>query len=233
MKFIDRKAFAQLHRLLSTFPAVLVYGPRQCGKRTLVRAALQAWAHVDLEQPRQAALLAASLIALAGCCNLDLDRLQRRAHPDETPTTKPTSTTMPTAPTAPTSRSTAEPSAKSGGAIECGSSACRTGAEICCSYYGKNLHVCKAAPANPIGEALLNACGARSGLSAMACDDSGDCEGSKICVMPVRWGTDVTYSTQECLAPNDNYAAEVERCGKGGVCKRKGMKCGSQGFCKM
>lgn len=85
----------------------------------------------------------------------------------------------------------------------------------------------KAAPARPIGDALRNACGARDG---MACDDSGDCEGNNLCVMPIRWGANVRLSTQECLAPNDAYATEVERCSKGGVCKRKGRKCGSHGF---
>jgi hypothetical protein len=174
------------------------------------------------------ALLATSLLMLADCCNLNADRLPRGSQPTETPRAKPTSTATPT------QGNTAEPSALSGAStIDCGPNKCQVGTEICCSYYGKNHHVCKAAPARPIGDALLNACGARDGLSAMACDDSGDCAGNMICVMPVRWGTDVRYSTQECLAPNDTYASEVERCGKGGVCKRKGMKCGSQGFCKM
>lgn len=172
-------------------------------------------------------LVAASLVMLAGCCNLNADRQERGAQPTQTQPAKPNSTATPT------QRNTAEPTAPSGAStIDCGSTKCQVGTEICCSYYGKNVHVCKPAPAKPIGDALLNACGARDGLAAMACDDSGDCEGSKICVMPIRWGTDVRFSTQECLAPTDNYAAEVERCGKAGVCKRKGMKCGAQGFCK-
>lgn len=61
MKWVQRHGATALGRLLRTFPAVLIYGPRQCGKTTLVRAELPDWTHVDLEKPRDAALLAADL----------------------------------------------------------------------------------------------------------------------------------------------------------------------------
>ena len=56
-----RRASEALARMLKTFPAVLVYGPRQCGKTTLVRSALPTWLHVDLERPADASLLQADL----------------------------------------------------------------------------------------------------------------------------------------------------------------------------
>lgn len=58
---IARIAAAGLRRLLTTFPAVLVIGPRQCGKTTLVKTSLSTWQHFDLERPRDHALLAADL----------------------------------------------------------------------------------------------------------------------------------------------------------------------------
>ena len=54
-----RRAADRLRRLLRTFPAVLVYGPRQCGKSTLVRALYPDWLHVALERPRDAELVRA------------------------------------------------------------------------------------------------------------------------------------------------------------------------------
>jgi predicted AAA+ superfamily ATPase len=42
---------ARLVALLRSFPAVLLVGPRQCGKSTLARHALPGWTHVDLERP--------------------------------------------------------------------------------------------------------------------------------------------------------------------------------------
>lgn len=50
MRQVRRAAEATLRQLLRGFPAVLVYGPRQCGKSTLVRMALPSWEHVDLER---------------------------------------------------------------------------------------------------------------------------------------------------------------------------------------
>lgn len=61
MKFRARLASGGLRTLLRRFPAVLVYGPRQCGKTTMVRAALPDWEHVDLERPRDAQLIAADI----------------------------------------------------------------------------------------------------------------------------------------------------------------------------
>ncbi|MBD3162000.1 MAG: DUF4143 domain-containing protein [Candidatus Eisenbacteria bacterium] len=48
----------RLKQLLKGFPAVLVVGPRQCGKSTLVRHVLPGWTHLDLERPADAAVLA-------------------------------------------------------------------------------------------------------------------------------------------------------------------------------
>lgn len=53
MKFLQRRDADRLRRLLRTFPAVLVVGPRQCGKSTLVRPLIAFWrtqagAEVDL-----------------------------------------------------------------------------------------------------------------------------------------------------------------------------------------
>lgn len=61
MKILPRIAADRLRRQLKSFPAVLVYGPRQCGKSTLVRTLLPDWHHVDLERPADAALLGADL----------------------------------------------------------------------------------------------------------------------------------------------------------------------------
>lgn len=36
---------------MKTFPAVLVYGPRQCGKSTMVGRLFPDWLHIDLERP--------------------------------------------------------------------------------------------------------------------------------------------------------------------------------------
>jgi len=51
MRFVSRLAADRLHRLRRTFPVVLVCGPRQCGKSTLVRHLYPRWQHVDLERP--------------------------------------------------------------------------------------------------------------------------------------------------------------------------------------
>jgi predicted AAA+ superfamily ATPase len=56
-----RNAEGTLRRLLRAAPAVLVFGPRQCGKTTAVRAALPDWLHVDLERARQAGPLLADV----------------------------------------------------------------------------------------------------------------------------------------------------------------------------
>lgn len=46
---IPRAVKALLDSKLRTFPAVLIVGPRQCGKTTLIRGRLRGWRHVDLE----------------------------------------------------------------------------------------------------------------------------------------------------------------------------------------
>lgn len=51
MRFVDRMQSGRLGALLKVFPAVLMVGPRQCGKSTLARHALAGWTHVDLERP--------------------------------------------------------------------------------------------------------------------------------------------------------------------------------------
>ena len=51
MKFVGRIQSRRLLALLRAFPAILVAGPRQCGKSTLARHALSGWTHVDLERP--------------------------------------------------------------------------------------------------------------------------------------------------------------------------------------
>lgn len=59
MDYLPRRAADRLRRLLRTFPAVLVYGPRQCGKSTLVRTLYPDWLQLDLERPSDAELLRA------------------------------------------------------------------------------------------------------------------------------------------------------------------------------
>ena len=61
MKYIDRLCADRLHSLLRSFPAVLLVGPRQCGKSTLARHALPEWTHLDLERPSDLAMLTADL----------------------------------------------------------------------------------------------------------------------------------------------------------------------------
>jgi hypothetical protein len=80
MDYIPRQAAQALRRLLRTFPAVLVHGPRQCGKSTLVRATLPRWTHLDLEQPRQVAVLDADPSGLLETHprQLAIDEAQRR-----------------------------------------------------------------------------------------------------------------------------------------------------------
>jgi predicted AAA+ superfamily ATPase len=61
MKYIDRSGADRLCSLLRSFPAVLLVGPRQCGKSTLARHVLPKWTHIDLERPSDLALLTADL----------------------------------------------------------------------------------------------------------------------------------------------------------------------------
>lgn len=61
VKIIRRAITDRMERLLREFPAVLVVGPRQCGKSTLVRSLRPDWFHLDLERPADLALLQADL----------------------------------------------------------------------------------------------------------------------------------------------------------------------------
>ena len=61
MRYIQRLCADRLHSLLKSFPAVLLVGPRQSGKSTLVHHALPEWTHLDLERPSDLALLTADL----------------------------------------------------------------------------------------------------------------------------------------------------------------------------
>lgn len=61
MRYVPRAVTGRLERLLRDFPAVLVYGPRQCGKSTLVRAVCHGFRHLDLERPADLGLLEADL----------------------------------------------------------------------------------------------------------------------------------------------------------------------------
>jgi predicted AAA+ superfamily ATPase len=51
VNFVNRVQSERLLALLKAFPAVLLAGPRQCGKSTLARHTLPGWTHVDLERP--------------------------------------------------------------------------------------------------------------------------------------------------------------------------------------
>jgi predicted AAA+ superfamily ATPase len=61
MRYVPRAAAKRLRRLLSEFPAVLVHGPRQSGKSTLVREECPAFRALDLERPADFDLLSADL----------------------------------------------------------------------------------------------------------------------------------------------------------------------------
>jgi hypothetical protein len=61
MKWIPRTCASQLAQMLRTFPAVLVSGPRQCGKSTLVRTLYPQWRHLDLDRPTDLGLVSADV----------------------------------------------------------------------------------------------------------------------------------------------------------------------------
>lgn len=63
MKPVVRAVAPLLRGLLRTFPVVLVCGPRQCGKSTLVRSELPAWRFFDLESPSDLARVSGDLAA--------------------------------------------------------------------------------------------------------------------------------------------------------------------------
>ncbi|MEW5814914.1 MAG: AAA family ATPase [Spirochaetota bacterium] len=51
MNYIPRFLKEKLNLYLKTFPAILITGPRQCGKSTLVFKELPGYEHFDLERP--------------------------------------------------------------------------------------------------------------------------------------------------------------------------------------
>jgi len=61
MRFVPRAASDRMKKLLRSFPALLLLGPRQCGKSTWVRHALPDWTYLDLERPADFGLLTADL----------------------------------------------------------------------------------------------------------------------------------------------------------------------------
>jgi len=52
---VTRQFWDVLRGLLRRWPAVLLLGPRQCGKTTFIRQALPEWTYVDLERPSHSA----------------------------------------------------------------------------------------------------------------------------------------------------------------------------------
>jgi len=79
VRFIPRIQSERLARLLRSFPAVLLVGPRQCGKSTLARHALPGWTHLDLERPLDFDALAADVEGFleANPRSLVIDEAQR------------------------------------------------------------------------------------------------------------------------------------------------------------
>ena len=61
MKYIARDRTERFQSLTPLVPALLIVGPRQCGKSTLARRTLPDWTHLDLERPADLAVLAADL----------------------------------------------------------------------------------------------------------------------------------------------------------------------------
>jgi predicted AAA+ superfamily ATPase len=58
MEYVPRAIGPQFHAYLRTFPAVMVWGPRQCGKSTFVLNELPGFRHYDLERPADFDLIA-------------------------------------------------------------------------------------------------------------------------------------------------------------------------------
>ena len=58
MEYIPRLLTHRLKEYLGTFPAVMIWGPRQCGKSTFVAQELSYFEHFDLERPADYNLIA-------------------------------------------------------------------------------------------------------------------------------------------------------------------------------
>jgi predicted AAA+ superfamily ATPase len=59
MRYIPRSIGLRFREYLKTFPAVMVWGPRQCGKSTFVAHQLPHFEHFDLERPADYNLISA------------------------------------------------------------------------------------------------------------------------------------------------------------------------------
>ena len=61
MQYVSRHQTEHLRSLLRAFPAVLLVGPRQCGKSTLAHHVLSDWTYLDLERPADLSILTTDL----------------------------------------------------------------------------------------------------------------------------------------------------------------------------
>jgi len=59
MDYVPRRILSKFKLFLDTFPAVMIVGPRQCGKSTFVRREIPTYRHLDLERPADFSLITA------------------------------------------------------------------------------------------------------------------------------------------------------------------------------